>query len=218
VHISYSKIFSSLKKRVRKGMAEAQPEIIAGGSLSGTTINQIAQNSSGIRCCAIEIRNFHNNFELSEPNYYLERGWNSIPPVPVIRPRHREACLFRQQKAAFYGSSGILTYKINHVVVDKKTKEVISREYSGSDLVLMWSVPFNYNNLVNTHAVGVMERAEPSRELFYLMYEDKVTEIGFKRAKAGVCVNYKAVLGNTAIKILATMSEVGKATWVIELQ
>jgi len=210
-------MFSSLKKRVGEDMAEAEPEIIAGGSLYCTNINQIAQNASGTRCCAIEIRNFHSNLELSEPNYYLERGWNDIPPAPVVGPRHREACLFRHQIATFCGSSGVLTYKINHVSGVERQQN-ISIEYSGSNLTLMWSVPFNYNHWDNTHAVGVMKEAQPRRDLFYSMYENKVAENGFKRAKAGVCANYEAQLNNTTVRILATMSEVGRAIWVIELR
>lgn len=184
-----------------------------GSSLQATNISQMALNSNFSRACAIEIRNFHQNLELRDPAYYLLSGINQIPPVPVIKPGFAEACLFRKVSASTRGTAGVLAYNIDHVTLNDDRSEISSRKSDDAKFVFMWCVPFVGATL---HAVGVVKGGEVDRELFRTMESGNAG--WFQRQQSGTCCKYQTQVYDIPLNIVATISDSGKATWVISVQ
>lgn len=184
-----------------------------GSSLQNTTITQIAKSAECNRSCAIEIRNYHQNLEFREPSFYMAFGVNEIPPPPVIKPGYSEACLFRKVYGLMRGTAGLLIYNIVHVTLNDDRMEIISQRNEDQKLVLMWYVPFQGTT---QHAIGIAKGAQANAET----YKKMLTEDGvwFKREQSGVCSTYDSIVYNLNVKIEATISEVGNATWIINIQ
>ncbi|RWS04162.1 hemolytic toxin Avt-1-like protein [Dinothrombium tinctorium] len=190
--------------------------IIKGASLAGTTIEQIAKGANCNRFCAIEIRNYHYTLELKNPNYYLVSGTNQNPPPPLIRSGYKEACLFRKIYDTATGSVGILSYEIYKVKRDNdNNNKVVSTEFNGDKLFLMWSIPYDYNLYGNWHAVGITKKLKTSKATFDEMYEKSPTWFA-RKAAYGTSINYKSESYGIPIEIIATLSDVGSAMWIID--
>lgn len=185
-----------------------------GSSLQSTSISKIAQSCSGVRACALEIRNYRLDLELMNPTHYLLSGINDIPPAPVIKPGFAEACLFRKLTSSTYGTAGVLTYDIDLVFMNNDKSELVNRISKTVRLVLLWAVPLVG---ANQHAIGILEDERPAdRELFRTMEAESQT--WFKRERSGVCVNYASTIYDRPVKLSATLSDVGRATWVVNIQ
>lgn len=184
-----------------------------GNSLQAISIGQMAETGGGYRACAIEIRNYHRDLELTEPSQYLATGVCAIPPAPVIKPGHSEACLYHSTPIALSGSFGVLTYGIDYVTVDYQKSEILNRRNEGIRLALMWSVPMSGKT---QHAVGVANGANACKDLYLKMQEG--TGPWFSREEADVCVKYQTRAYNIPINVEATISNVNRAVWIINIQ
>ncbi|RWS02152.1 hemolytic toxin Avt-1-like protein [Dinothrombium tinctorium] len=160
-YIQFLKTVCKYDTNVSSITPEIVSAIIAGASLAGTTIDQIAKGANCNRFCAIEIRNYHYTLELKNPFYHLESGTNQEPPPPVIRGGFKEACLFRKISDTATGSVGVLSYEIHKIIRDKDN---------------------------------------PNK----------------RKPAYGTNLNYKTKSYGIPIEIIATLSDVGAAKWIID--
>lgn len=194
-----------------------QPVIMStihlGSSLHSTSIGQIATTGGGYRACAIEIRNYHRDLELTKPKHYLASGMCAIPLAPVIKPGHTEACFYHSTPATLAGTYGVLTYDIEYVFVNHQRSEILSRKCEDFKLALMWCVPMGG---VTQHAVGVTRGTPASSDLYQIMLEG--TEPWFSREEADVCATFHTTAYNMRIKVEASISNVNRAVWIVNVQ
>jgi len=188
--------------------------VLDGASLIGSSINQISQSAPTARSCAIEIRNYHKDIELTEPHVFVERGYTQIPAAPEISPGFQEVCMFRKTYGPATGSYGVLTYKIDNVLIGKDKRPII--ESSGITLTLMWGVPWAWDWNSNYQAVGISQTpVSVDYDLFHKMYYKSGN---FIRKEAGKTIFLQEIVyGNIPLKITTTMNDESRATWIINI-
>ena len=102
---------------------------------------------------------------------YIHWGKIKIPPEPLIQSMRQDDCLFHNAGSwAATGSSGIITYKLQH----------------GTNFHIMWDCPFNFDysdNFIGLMLTSRSDRLLPDQNLFKNMYQDW-KEMGIK-PKAG---------------------------------
>ncbi|XP_027034058.1 bryoporin-like [Tachysurus fulvidraco] len=170
-----------------------------GLSLRGTNIDNISRSIGTMRNVSIQITNFTDRYTLSNPRIHTSSGYCLNPPQPTVARKTSEACSFTKTHFSARGCVGVLAYKI------LKDEE----DFVG-ELVIMFSVPFDYNWFENYLALGIFEnQVSCNSDLFYEMYNTKGT---FKRERAtgseimypgqGICVKgTMSPAGNSIIKI-----------------
>lgn len=147
-------------------------------------LKKISTEDPEDRCISISIENF-SPYDLEKPEIHYESGsGTSYTPFDVIKPKTVGISSFHSEEL-LKGTVGILSYHISGL----KKK-----------LLVMWSVPFDYNLYKNyVNAKVVEEEIELSSELFEDLYsnakEDKIDwEDHF--------FNVKAMIGNDEKTIL----------------
>ena len=182
---------------------------IAGASLLGTTILSIAGASGRNRTIGIEISNlFEKSVELTYVGNYLDSGVEYTPPQPTIQAGRREGCGFAKTSDTACGSVGVMVYKIT---ASSSNKEQVQECY----MVMMWSVPFDYNLYDNWFAIGMKDyiaQDNINKSLWREMYYDDETWFQRKAAKKGRPCD----ITFGGIRIIATMSDVGNAVMKVE--
>ncbi|KAI4889954.1 hypothetical protein NFI96_028645, partial [Prochilodus magdalenae] len=152
--------------------AAAAAALVVGGTLLGTSIEEISKLINTDRNVAIQISNYSYKYILTNPRVFTSSGYSHRPPHPTIQKRTIEACSFTKTKGTACGAVGVLKYEIckhddNHWV---------------GDLVIMFSVPYDYNLYENWFAIGISkEHVSCDEHLFNQMYYDNGS---FTRAKS----------------------------------
>ncbi|XP_060735182.1 uncharacterized protein LOC132852142 [Tachysurus vachellii] len=179
--------------------SSASPLIEYGLSLRGTNIDSISHSIGTMRNVSIQITNFTDSYTLSNPRTYTSSGYCLNPPQPTVARKTSEACSFTKTHFSARGCVGVLAYKI-----------LKDEEHFVGELVIMFSVPFDYNLYENYFALGIIENhVSCNDDLFYEMYNMKGT---FTRERAkgsevmycgqGTCVKgTMSPAGNAIIKV-----------------
>ncbi|XP_047677811.1 uncharacterized protein LOC113640552 isoform X2 [Tachysurus fulvidraco] len=142
-----------------------------GESLRGTNIDSISHSIGTVRNVSIQITNFTDRYTLSNPRTYNSSGYCFDPPQPTVAKKTSEACTFTKTQFSPYGCAGVLAYK-----------NLKYEEHFVGDLVIMFSVPFDYIWYENYLAFGIFEKEVSCNSyLFYEMYYMKGT---FTRERA----------------------------------
>ncbi|KAK2843696.1 hypothetical protein Q7C36_011911 [Tachysurus vachellii] len=166
-----------------------------GLSLRGTNIDSISHSISTMRNVFIQITNFTDRYTLSNPRTYTSSGYCLNPPQPTVAKKTSEACTFTKTRSTARGCAGVLAYKI-----------LKDEEHFVGDLVIMFSVPFDYIWYENYLALGIYENhVSCNPDLLSEMYYEKGT---FTKEKATGSEVMYSVQG---ICVKGTMSPVGKA-------
>ncbi|XP_047677814.1 bryoporin-like isoform X2 [Tachysurus fulvidraco] len=151
--------------------SSASPLIEYGLSLRGTNIDSISRSIATMRNVSIQITNFTDRYILSNPRTYTSSGCCLNPPQPTVAKKTSEACSFTKTQFSARGSVGVLAYQ---VLKDEK--------HFVGDLVIMFSVPFDYIWYENYLALGIFEnQVSCNCDLFYDLYNMKGT---FTRERA----------------------------------
>ncbi|KAL6478453.1 hypothetical protein MHYP_G00142880 [Metynnis hypsauchen] len=174
--------------------------IIAGVSLSGTSVEQISQSINTGRNVTIEITNYSNKFTLTTPRTYTHSGYCYHPPQPTIGKMMREACSFSKTPHTACGSVGVLTYQIR----SNAGKHV-------GELAIMFSVPYDYNQYENMFALGIYA---PNKACDKNLYSEMYYGNGlFKRGKGtGSVITYSG----KGAQVKGTMSDFGQSIIRVE--
>uniref|UniRef100_A0A4W4FDA6 DELTA-sagatoxin-Srs1a n=1 Tax=Electrophorus electricus TaxID=8005 RepID=A0A4W4FDA6_ELEEL len=168
----------------------------------GTSIDQISNNINTTRNVVIQITNY--KLLLFLYRVYTKSGYCLSPPQPTIRKKTTEACSFTKTSDTACGAVGILTYTI---LTDECN--------SVGELVIMFSVPYDYNIYENWLALGIFNTSiSCNDELFNRLYYDPSTnDCPFARGKgAGSGIAYST--GQICVK--GTMSPAGKSVMKVE--
>lgn len=113
-----------------------------------------------------------------------------------------EACSFTKTKGAACGAVGVLTYEI------RKHKD---QDWAG-DLLIMFSVPYDYNLYENWFALGVSrEHVSCDEQLFHRMYYDSGP---FTRATS---TGSEIRFSEKHVYVKGTMSPAGRSIMKVEL-
>ncbi|XP_047665674.1 tereporin-Ca1-like [Tachysurus fulvidraco] len=140
--------------------SSASSRIEYGVSLRGTNIDNISRGIGTTRNVSIQITNFTDSYTLSNPRTHTSRGYCHNPPQPTVAKKTSEACSFTKTSSTACGCAGVLAYKILN---DEK--------HFVGELVIMFSVPFNYDWYKNYLAVGIYEnQVFCNYDLFSEMY------------------------------------------------
>ncbi|XP_060735712.1 uncharacterized protein LOC132852491 [Tachysurus vachellii] len=179
-----------------------QPLIENGESLRGTNIDNISHSISTIRNVSIQITNFTDRYTLTNPRTYNSSGCCLNPPQFTVAKKTSEACTFSKSASAARGCAGVLAYKI-----------LKDEEHFVGDLVIMFSVPFDYILYENYLALGIFEnQVSCNHNLFYEMYNMKGT---FTRQKA---TGSEVMYSGQGICVKGTMSTAGKSIMKVEIR
>ncbi|XP_047677591.1 DELTA-sagatoxin-Srs1a-like [Tachysurus fulvidraco] len=166
-----------------------------GESLRGNNIDSISRSIGTIRNVSIQITNFTDRYTLSNPRTYTSSGYCHNPPQPTVARKTSETCTFTKTHSTAHGCVGVLVYKI-----------LKDEENFVGELVLMFSVPFDYNFYENYLALGIYENhVSCNSDLFSEMYYAKGT---FTREKA---TGSEVMYSGQGICVKGTMSPAGKA-------
>ncbi|XP_026998900.1 DELTA-actitoxin-Afr1e-like [Tachysurus fulvidraco] len=179
-----------------------QPIIENGDSLRGTNIDSISSSIGTIRNVSIQITNFTDRYTLSNPRTYSSSGYCLNPPQPTVAKKTSETCTFTKTRSTAHGCAGVLAYKI--------LKDEV---HFVGELVIMFSVPFDYNFYENYLALGIYENhVSCNSDLFFEMYYEKGP---FTRERA---TGSKVMYSVQGISVKGTMSPAGKAIMKVDFQ
>ncbi|KAM9392505.1 actinoporin-like protein [Pholidichthys leucotaenia] len=158
----------------------------------------VAAQGAPSRSCIIEITNVTSSHWLINPRIFLESGETYNPPQPTVQPKKTEICMFGKNKGAATGSVGVLAYELWDS----------TREKCNKIMVIMFSVPSDYNLYKNWFAVGIYPKDRSCDESLYKeLYYEKHPK-GFVREEA----NGSGILySGDHLEIRATMCPMGKA-------
>ncbi|KAG9268250.1 DELTA-stichotoxin-Hcr4a-like [Astyanax mexicanus] len=181
--------------------AAAAAAAVVGGSLLNTTIEEISKQIRTDRNISIQLSNFSHKYILTNPRVFTSSGYSHNPPQPTIQKRTIEACSFTKTAGTACGAVGVLTYEIcRHE----------DKHWVG-ELMIMFSVPYDYNLYENWFALGISkDRISCNEQLFHQMYYDNGS---FTRAKStGSEIKF---LGKHAY-VKGTMSPAGRSIMKVE--
>ncbi|XP_047677242.1 bryoporin-like [Tachysurus fulvidraco] len=182
--------------------SSASPLIENGESLRGTNIDNISRSIGTMRNVSIQITNFTDSYTLSNPRSYNSSGCCLNPPQLTVATKTSEACTFSKTASVARGCVGVLAYKI--------LKDEV---YFVGELVIMFSVPFDYNLYENYLALGIFENHVSCNDnLFSKMYYAKGT---FTRERA---TGSEVMYSGQGICVKGTMSTAGKAIMKVEIR
>ncbi|KAL6478456.1 hypothetical protein MHYP_G00142910 [Metynnis hypsauchen] len=180
----------------------AAAAIIAGGSLLNTTIEEISKQIKTDRNIAIQLSNYSHRYILTNPRVFTSSGYSHNPPQPTVQRRTMEACSFTKTAGTACGAVGVLTYEIfKHDC----------GEWAG-DLVIMFSVPYDYNLYENWFALGIFkERSCCNEQLFHQLYYENGP---FTRAKS---TGSEIKFFGKHVYVKGTMSPASRSIMKVEL-
>ncbi|KAM9837643.1 DELTA-stichotoxin-Hcr4a-like [Aulostomus maculatus] len=164
----------------------------------------LAANLKSRRNVTIEISNVTSSYCLLDPKVFLDSGNCHSPPQPTVRPMKTEVCNFTKSSGKTSGAVGVLSYDL----FERHSNSAREK------LVLMFSVPYDYNMYENWMALGIYgQDRETDSSLYKEMYYNKDQE-GFIRAKStGNCLTFEG----KNLDIKATMSPMGRAMMKVEV-
>ncbi|XP_072545017.1 uncharacterized protein [Salminus brasiliensis] len=159
-------------------IAAAAPTIIHGASLIGTSAEKISRAINTWRNVTIQITNHSCKYTLEQPRTYTISGYCHHPPQPTIAKNTQEVCSFTKTAHTARGAVGVLTYSI-----------LTDEQGCVGEMVIMFSVPFDYNCYKNWFALGIFESGVSCDEK---LYKQMYYESGpFTRANGtGSCITY----------------------------
>ncbi|KAH3751516.1 tereporin-Ca1-like [Dreissena polymorpha] len=123
------------------GASAAEGAIIAGSSLAGTTIENLALGTGYSVSMAMEVSNF-TPYVLGDPKVTTNSGGITMSPK-VIQPNYKEAMVATKTAYSTGGTFGVVSWEIA-----EKSRRI----------VVMWSVPYNHNFYSNWLAVGITKQ------------------------------------------------------------
>lgn len=134
---------------------------------------------------------------------HIKSGRSSIPLPPSIQPTTTGEALFSRVPNKAGGAAGIFTYDL----LDISTKT------SSKKIAVLFKVPFNLKQTLNTYAVGVLDISEEcNQELFNEM--SKSSNATFVRGPAkGPSLSHTG----QNVTIMATMSNCHESVIKVEL-
>jgi len=228
--------------KIRKRM-DWSPAIIPGESFKilsscNKIIESLETQKEDEVFCEIHIRNYHENLEFRNPEFYIHpeeintiettvitklstsnnhKMQYMLPPME-INPGFAEICKFWSDRKNFNNETstrGVLIYDINHIVKNELTNEQIRVESDGSKLMLMWSV---HSESVNVQAVGIRawDNVTANKDLFEEMCYRP--EKGFRRKHFGCRAQYEGIVCNLPVKVCAMLSGDPRAVWGIDIE
>uniref|UniRef100_A0AAY5EFN9 Uncharacterized protein n=2 Tax=Electrophorus electricus TaxID=8005 RepID=A0AAY5EFN9_ELEEL len=170
--------------------------------LAGTSIEQISSSINTGRNGSIQINNQSAIYTLKHPRVFTSSGYPLSPPPPTIARNSIGACTFTKTSSSFRGSVGVLTYQILDI-----------EAHTPGKLVIMFSVPFDYNMYENWFALGIFEEnITCDQDLFRQMYYEKGS---FTRSKGtGNEISYS----QKNLQVKGTMSPAGKSIMKVEFE
>uniref|UniRef100_A0AAY5F0Q2 Uncharacterized protein n=1 Tax=Electrophorus electricus TaxID=8005 RepID=A0AAY5F0Q2_ELEEL len=115
-------------------------------NLNTPFIEQISSIINTGRNVSIQINNQSAIYTLKHPRVFTSSGYPLSPPPPTIARNSIGACTFTKTSSSFRGSVGVLTYQILDI-----------EAHTPGKLVIMFSVPFDYNMYENWFALGIFE-------------------------------------------------------------
>ncbi|XP_026998868.2 DELTA-sagatoxin-Srs1a-like isoform X3 [Tachysurus fulvidraco] len=182
--------------------SSASPRIEYGLSLRGTNIDNISRSIATMRNVSIQITNFTDRYILTNPRTYTSSGYCLNPPQPTVARKTSEACSFTKTQFSARGSVGVLAYEILN-----------DEEVFVGELVIMFSVPYDYVWYNNHLALGIFEKhISCNSQLFYNMY---YTDGPFTREMA---TGSEVMYSGQGIRVKGTMSPAGKAIMKVEFR
>lgn len=135
---------------------------------------------------------------------HIKSGRNIIPLPPSIQPTTTGEALFNKVPNTAGGAAGIFTYDL----LDISTKT------SSKKMAVLFKVPFNLKQSLNTYAVGVLDISkECNQELFQEM--SKSSNATFVRGPAKL--NPSLTHAGQNVTITATMSNFHESVIKVEL-
>ncbi|XP_060735223.1 uncharacterized protein LOC132852170 [Tachysurus vachellii] len=182
--------------------SSASPLTENGESLRGTNIDNISRSIRTMRNVSIQITNFTDRYTLSNPRIYTSSGCCLNPPQPTVARKTSEACSFTKTRFSARGCVGVLAYKI------LKDEE----DFVG-DLVIMFSVPYDYIWYKNYLALGIYEnQVSCDSDLLYKMYN--LTGPFTRKWATGSEVMYSG----QGVCVKGTMSPAGNSIMKVEFR
>ncbi|KAL7861659.1 hypothetical protein SRHO_G00131000 [Serrasalmus rhombeus] len=159
-------------------IATAASAVFAGVSLFNSTVEQISRIIPTKRNVSIQITNNSDMFTLTNPRTYTSSGYCHHPPQPTIKKNQQEVCSFSKTANVACGSVGLLMYEI----FNNQAEHV-------GELVIMFSVPFDYNLYKNKFALGIFEpKTRCDKVLYKQMYGVKDAGPLFARGKEDLII------------------------------
>ncbi|KAH3770405.1 tereporin-Ca1-like [Dreissena polymorpha] len=147
------------------GISAAAGVVSAGASLAGTTIQALTSLPYKVTM-GMEVENW-TKFGMVNPHVTVKSGAITTPPVPVL-PGQKEAMVARKTSDTATGTYGVVSWEIAG-----KSRRV----------VVMWSVPYDYNLHSNWLAVGITKQdvIHDSGWADQMYYYGSNAKIGFDR-------------------------------------
>lgn len=161
-----------------------------GASLNGTSLSTLRhgqENRDHSVRCILNIENW-TTWRLKDALSHNHCGYiHENFPAPNVYPAKREVMIGHKQSGTATGTCGTISWQIEHL---------------DTRLIVMWSVPFNYNIHNSYFAVGMIFNRGRFTSSSYWFNQMYYSEKGpYKRGHAGQEITYE----NSAIVVHATM-------------
>jgi len=161
-----------------------------GESLNGTSLWELRNNEEhrehSVRCI-LNIENW-TSWRLKDPLAHNHCGYIQEKfPASIVEPATREVMVGHKQSGTATGTCGTVSWQIEHL---------------DTRLIVMWSVPFNYNIHDSYFAVGMIFNRGRFTSSSYWFNQMYYSEKGpYKRGHGGQNITFE----NSAVVVHATM-------------